>query len=89
MKRNPAFKFRDIAGVFLLVPCRRNNVSDSYLHLNEMGAYVWNSAEPSSHISTVIEKACSHFGISGVEDRRKLEEFCDGLIRLGLLEEDV
>jgi hypothetical protein len=89
MKRNLAFKLRNIAGVYLLVPCRRNNVSDSYLHLNEMGAYVWNSAELGYHLNTVIEKTCLHFSIDSVEDRNKLEAFCSGLIRLGLLEEDV
>jgi len=87
MQTNRAFVLRHVGDLYLLVPARRNTITQSYLSLNEMGAWIWENAA-GKELVDLIKAAVEKFHLSKDEESA-VERFCGDLITQGLLEVQV
>lgn len=85
MKANDAFVLREVGSVRLLVPVRRNAITERYLALNEMAAWVWQNAAGYRTAKSLAVAAGKHFGLS-CDATDKVEDFCRSMVSTGLME---
>ncbi|MDR1028659.1 MAG: PqqD family protein [Clostridiales Family XIII bacterium] len=85
MTTNPAFVLRHVGSVFLLIPVRKNDITKSYLTLNEQGAWIWQNACSFDTVKDLVDDMSKRFQITKEEEKRRVTEFCDDLIAKGLV----
>lgn len=83
MQTNHAFVLRHVGSLHLLIPARRNTVTQSYLSLNEMGAWIWANASR-KELAGLVDATADKFHLSK-EEKSSVEQFCVDLVKQGLL----
>lgn len=87
MKQNNSFVLRKIEGVNLLIAATRNNVTNDFIYINEMGLFVWDNVSRCADIESLTAQTCNEFQITKAEDIESVEAFCRSLLDSGLIEE--
>jgi hypothetical protein len=55
------------------------------IHLNEVGAQIWEAVDGKNKVSDIINHICSEFEVSEIEARRDVLSFLKDLLKKGIL----
>jgi hypothetical protein len=87
MNKNGSFILREIEGIHLLIAATRNDVTDDFIYINDMGVFVWNNTERCPNIESLVALTCKEYQITIAEDIDAVAAFCTNLLDSGLIEE--
>lgn len=85
MYANKAFVMRRIGKWNLLIPIRKNDITQTYFTLNDMGAFIWNFANKVSNIQELVAHTIDEFNLKEITEKKQVKLFCESLVANKLL----
>jgi hypothetical protein len=78
---------RKIENIKILVPVKRNSIGNHIFYLNDVGAFIWESASSFMNVDDLVSEVARIFNVDNdIEAIDSIRNFTNGLIEIGLLD---
>ena len=86
MLANRAFVLREIYGKYILMPVWNNDASNNPILLNEVGSFIWKTAEKPVDYESILESVAEEYGLrEGSPEMISVGQFVSQMLDMKLL----